>query len=485
MASHFVSPFTPTYLGICALLIVRLVGPALAQETKDDELDKAVAALRHVKPEELHEKSKQAAALELTRNWNVIIDAGKRGAERLKKELRAIDDADEEDDFFKLGACALLWEIGRQDEAETIARVWTSTRLHVQYNYVFFTAFEAAKTQDPKVLPMLKAVLCDGEGSISIREHALHIACPLTHIILWETFGPKGLPALHAVLKTSKDSVALDSAVILLSRAHYIDALPTLRRLAKGGSGAARMSAIASIGEFGHPLDYDFLAGGLESPDADLQAAHLQALVLYEDLRAVPRLARLLEARESAVRGAAIYALGQLLNTEGLEALRNFAEKSKVATTTEKEACRRLVEKTLTQLEMNWDTFAAKNAQERDRLLATLDPVEDRYTLKPGDRRLSRDEFKRAVKYWKQEHRITGGEYEWVEERHVAAVTTPDDLDLLIDLRAAVYYRLSDECLYEVATINNLLSRIGRARYREIVGLCPKVEPRSPGAIRP
>ena len=41
----------------------------------------------------------------------------------------------------------------------------------------------------------------------------------------------------------------------------------------------------------------------------------------------------------------------------------------------------------------------------------------------------------------------------------------------------ALYWRLSDECLYEVRTIHGLIRRLGRSRYRAEVDQTEKVAP--------
>jgi len=61
--------------------------------------------------------------------------------------------------------------------------------------------------------------------------------------------------------------------------------------------------------------------------------------------------------------------------------------------------------------------------------------------------------------------------YAWVEERHLLSVASPQDIPLLLGVRAAVYARLSDECLDEVARLDRVIIRLGRSRYRKVVGL--------------
>src|SRR4030042_1672979 len=71
------------------------------------------------------------------------------GPPRLKEELAKIDAAKEKDDFFKLGAAALLWRLGGPSEAPVVARLWTAGGdLTLSPHYVFYAALDAARTQD-------------------------------------------------------------------------------------------------------------------------------------------------------------------------------------------------------------------------------------------------------------------------------------------------------------------------------------------------
>jgi hypothetical protein len=99
------------------------------------------------------------------------------------------------------------------------------------------------------------------------------------------------------------------------------------------------------------------------------------------------------------------------------------------------------------------------------------------YEPNPGDRKLTHKELLKAAAEVKANHRITGGAYEWVEDRHVLAACTPAEIPLLIDVMAACYFRLSDECLYEVQMLQEIVKRIVRARYRAKVGICDDVRP--------
>jgi hypothetical protein len=62
---------------------------------------------------------------------------------------------------------------------------------------------------------------------------------------------------------------------------------------------------------------------------------------------------------------------------------------------------------------------------------------------------------------------ITGDKYEWVEDRHILDIATPDDINLLIDVQAHCLELLSDEALYEIVRLRTIITRLGRRRYRK------------------
>jgi hypothetical protein len=471
-----------TCLALVVSLLFGLTAKAGEPATAGPDLEKAIAAMRGIDRATIPEAEQDAKSKALDEAWQALIGAGPAGAERLKEELRRLDAAKERDDFFKLGAAAVLWQIGNLSEAETIVRVWASgINLDANYNYVFFTALEAARTQDPRVLPMLTLCLADKTGSVFVPQHAMTFSWPLTAEFLWGAFGPAGLPTLERILRTAKDPVTLESAVRLLARAQYLAALPRIRELAHEGPADVRRAAVRSLGEFGHPQDYEFLVGGLSSADPLDAAAFAYAVYEYEDLRAVPHLVPLLETPDDALRNEAVACLAHLVTPEGLAALRKRSAAPADAPEGVKEtasACQRNVDGALERMGLTWEAYAAKPAEEQAALLADLrGRMDEAFVPRPDDRKLTHDDLVKAAAEWKANHRITGGTYEWVEERHVLAAATPADIDLLVDVKAALYVRLSDECLYETRMLDGLISRLGRSRYRRAAGVTDKVEP--------
>ncbi|MBM4043454.1 MAG: HEAT repeat domain-containing protein [Planctomycetes bacterium] len=327
-------------------------------KAKPPDLAKAIASLRHIDEGKLTEAQKTKKGAEIQAAWAALVGAGQQGALALKREIETVDKAREKDDFFKLGAAALLWQIGKLDEADAIAKVWAATPLDAQYNYVFYTAFEAAQTQDPRVLPMLKACLRDRKGSVFLEQHMLDVKWPLTHAFLWGPFGPKGLPALHEVLANSGDQVERLSALCILGRMHYLPALATIRKLAADKDDGVRRTAIQMLGFFGHPQDYDFLIAGLSAKDPEEVYAHAFALLEYEDLRAVPHLIPLLKSDNQKLRYEAVGALRHLLMPAALEALHGQAAAAKGKK--EKEAISNSVGDILKELGLTWEAYAAK-----------------------------------------------------------------------------------------------------------------------------
>jgi hypothetical protein len=298
-------------------------GALHAQEGSAKKLDEAVAVLRHIDPDKaLSEEESKARFKEIEDAWDTIIAAEKKGIERLKTELAKIEKAKEKDEFFKVSAAGLLWAIGKLDQAAEVAKIWDSLEsLTVNYSYVFYPALQAARTQDKKALPMLKAILRDKDGAVYLDSLKSNIDWPMTHEFVWGAFGPDGLPVLLDILKNSKDPVALQTAMMLLSDFQHLDALEPIRKLAKEGKGEVQLTAVRCLGVFGHPDDFEFLLKGLDSKDTKVLWNYTWALYEYEDARAVPKLIPLLKSKDAKLRKEVAPTLVHLLTAESIEAL--------------------------------------------------------------------------------------------------------------------------------------------------------------------
>ena len=472
--------FSATCVAACvyagAVLATPIVGwCAEAGPAVPSPLDEAVATMRGIRPEEFKGARAKAKGKALNEAWQTLTEAGPTGAARLKKELATLCARNEKDDYFKLAAAALLWQIRKTKEADTVARIWSGgVDLSVNYNYVFYTAYEAARTQDEAVLSMLSALLGDRAGRVFLNQHMMWVPWPLSHEFVWGAFGPKGLPALLRVLRETTDETARASAIHLLAKAHHLPALGAIRRLAAEGADPVRREAVKALGTFGHPEDFAFLVAGLQTDDPDKAWAFAYALYEYEDLRAVPHLVPLLKSGDEALRAEVVACLSHLATPAAVDALHRHAAEAPLEEGRKETG--ETVAGMLRRAGTSWDDYAAVAEDAQARVLAAL--REDRegiYRLKPGDRRLTHADLLKAAAEWQEAGRITGGTYEWVEERHVLDAATAEDIPLLLDVEAKVYRRLSDECLYEIRTLDTLIRRLGRRRYREHVGVCDAV----------
>ncbi len=450
-----------------------------AEPSAAEKLAKAVAAMRKINPAALSDKEKQAKAQELDEAWKTLVEAGPAGAAALKGELKRIEAAKEPDAHFKLGAAAVLWQIGKLAEAQTIAALWSGDESLSgkadYYSYIFSPAFAAAKTQDPRAAPMLTAILRDKQGKfeVSAGDEAMRVEWPLTDVLLWGAFGSKGAPALRRVLADSKDETSRASAIVLLARAQEIEAIEPIRRLAAHGSGADRGEAVKALGVFGCPQDYDFLVTGLKSPDPADAYNFAYAIYEYGDLRAAPRLAALLSTDNERLGEEVVGGLAHFSTPESIEAIRRYGKSGKASEL--RKDCDTALAKVMKSLALTYEAYAAKTPDEKARLLSSLrGRMEETYRLRPGDRKLTHDELLKAAAEWTK-HGFGGGDDDWLWERQVMATATAADIPLLLDVAAACYARLSDESLEEAHALEQIIERLGRMRYRAEPGICEKV----------
>jgi hypothetical protein len=445
----------------------------------DADLEAAIAELRNADFSQLTAEQAQAKGEKLDAALAIIIAADERGAARLKRELQALEESGEEDVVFQVLAGAGLWAAGRLEEVETIVGIWRALppdQWEKYYWVTFMTALEMAQTQDPRAIPALTLLTADdydlGPGPLEY---------PMTHEYLWGAYGPKGLPALHEILRTAKDKTSIESAIRILSRAQYLPSLPDIRAAVANEDAAVRKAAIAALGRFGHPDDYAALAAGLATKEPGELASYVSALSQFGNIRAVPQLAPLLQHQDASVRDAVIVALGNTLITpEGLKALHEYAAQTKDED--EKANCEYYVEDALGEGGMNWATFAAAAPAEQKRIAAAARSAE--YTLMEGERALTREEFLEMVEQWNKNGNTFiidasqgNVEYNDAEIRHILPAATADDIDLLLDARAAFYGRLSDEALYDIRDVETLVRALGRSRYRAAEAPTPAPKP--------
>jgi hypothetical protein len=437
----------------------------------DKNLEDAVAVLRGIDGEKLSEAEQKAKAKAIDDSWTFLISLGPSAAVRLKEEIRKVEAGSVKDDFFKLNAAVVIWNIGKASEAKYIADLWSRTPQAAQYNYVFYTAFEAARSQDPAVVPMLRAVLRDDKGSIYVGAHAMQVAWPLSHEFIWGVYGPAGLPALAEAVEKSEDEVELASAMALLAKAQYLPALPRIRQLAGSTRPHVRRHAIKTLGIYGHPSDYDLLISGLKSTDpADLFYTAF-ALYEFEDERAVPHLIPLLANTDDNLRVEAALALLHLLTPESLAAVKVFV--SKLSHPQMKAFLARSLASREEKLPKD---YTQKSRDEQARI---LDSIRNANLIIPaGEKPITNAQLLDMLTLWKKNGRIYNGGADWPGHAKAIAAAKPENIESLLAAKAAFYRRLSDEALYETKDLDTVVKYVGRSRYRLGTGITKKAESR-------
>ena len=444
-----------------------------APPAKSDDLAKAIAEMRNL-PEKLTGKEDAERGPRIQAAWETLIAAKDAGAAALLAEAAKLDAAKQKDDRFRLGAAAVVWQIGHFDRIADVVTLWGTSDFAVKYNYAFPVAFEAAHDGDERALPLLVALLRDQRGTYYVADHVMDLGWPLTHFFLWGPIGTKGVPALEKVLATAKDATAVSSAIELLTWCWHVANLPQLRAIARDPAHGARATAIRALGRFGHPDDFEFLCAGLADRDPKVAKAHVEALGAFGDLRAVPRVLPLTTHADQDLRLDALGALFMLATVDGLEALAQQLAGLDDATRSHFAGGPPLFH----AIDVSWDDYQKLDRAERGKLVAKAHAkAEEEFLPKEGDRKLTHEEFESICKSWIAASRIRDEEHDWVESRHVLAVATPADVPLLLDLRGRLFRRLSDECLEEVEILDGILRRVVRSQYRTEPGLCEQVKP--------
>jgi len=340
---------------------------------------------------------------------------------------------------------------------------------------VFYTAFQAAMQQDPRALSMLKTVLANDEFQIYVGLHAMRVTWPLTMDFIWGAYGPKGLAELQKIIYSADHDVATRSALRLLSKSQYLPAYERTKVLATTRSGPVKYAAVQALGLFGHPDDFEFLLSGLRSKDPAEVWAHLFALYEFEDLRAVPEIIPFLNSPDQAIRWEALSVLRHLMTPDSLAALRKHA--TSAASQEERERVERVVTLFFERMKLQPRGYDRMSTTEKERLTASYRQLyEDEDQLQKGERPMTRAAFRAAALRWKEKSRLESADGDSVQVREILSVATADDIELLLDVRAKVYRRLSDECLYEIQRIDEAVKFLGRTRYRTIPASTSKAE---------
>lgn len=440
------------------------------QSTDDEKLNQAVQSLRNVeiiKYDANNFKGRMQQEESIKASMKGIIDFGEIGAARLKREIELINKSQEKDDFFKLNAASLLWDIGKENEVDTILSIWKAINLWETKKEVLSVAFKAAKTQNEKVVPMMSPLLISHGYSVEF---------------VWGVYGQKGLPVLLDILNNTNtsnyedtdnkikaqsniDKAKVSSAILFLTTAQYKEALPKIRELAQGSNPEVRKWAVKALGIFGHPKDFEVLVKGLQnSVSEDEQQNYLWALCEFNSKRSVPFIIPFLNSHSKNVRGEALYVLTVNPSVESYDALLGYYN-STDAKDDKKYIDTFVISNFIKKNGLTIDSYLGLPVSKKQDLLEKRQKeILKDYILQNSDQKLTHEQFMELTETWIKENRFTIGK---VPFRILLHSATPADIPRLLDVRSALYQRHSDECLYEVRYIELLINNLTRRQYRE------------------
>ena len=384
-------------------------------------------------------------------NWSTIQSAGDDGTVAIENELTKMTLNNEKDDFFKLNVGSLLWNMKKLDKAEEIGKIWSMTPITAQYNYVFYDAVAAAQTRDPKALPMLLPLLGDIEGATVIRQHALPVSWPLTLEFIWGSYGTAGLPAALKALKTSSDTNTRINAMLLLARAQYFEALPIIRTIATIGTDKEKSEAIRALGIYGHPDDFSLIEQELnKAQNTNLIKSCLWAFGEGDYTQSVSLVATYLNSEEFEIRKEARTTLHIIRTPDSFWALRLHEKNTPYPK--DKELMTVYI-KNLEKQGLAGDKYDRLSKEER------AEKFKKPASSKP---QITHDQWQNIINTATKEKRLPPS---W-DILQMIESATPEDIPLLVDLRASLYGRLSDEGLEEVRKIDYMILVLGKKRYQ-------------------
>lgn len=420
--------------------------------------------------------------------WNAIADSGAPGMAALKT---ALSSAKESESVFIVAGGALLWRMGGLDEAKNIADLWTKYRIPSGFGspVLHATAYAAARTRDPRALPVIFAVLRDTDAVIDVPRAGISLAWPETLDFVWDAYGPDGRETLAKALAESMDRDFQASAAWLLAKDGYVEALPSIRAIAYSEDrGIARETAIRALGILGHPDDFTPLACGLETlggfilgPDEiALAEAYIDALAEYGDMRGARVIKTFLDAAgNEPLRRRAWSLFANLLTPESLAYLRKDADSYQGDAKEEWDAT---LERLFDSIGVTPEEYDAMSPEKQQEALGGFRArIEDAFTPRPDEKPLDKTWLQSRLEKLRAGKRLLAtdsGEADFTMPRRFLAAATPSDIPAILEARAVVAGRLTEDALADMDVLSAMAIRIARASYRQVPGLSDEVKSR-------
>lgn len=464
-----------TYLFFCIL-------PILGQEANNAQIDilveKAIEDLKNNNIDNLYAGGKHPAKEKVKKSEELIIKHKELALLKLKEKVEKEISQATKDYIFLQEAAFLVWKINEMNDLAFIINVWKYIPYEHHSNGVYKVLIEAAEKKDPSLLPLLKFSLENHKGSFFTENNGIHIRWPETSKLIWSLWGYKSLAYLLDILKSPEENPKVkQSAILILTQAQFLPALEIIRTIAEDNSGDTnlRSSAIASLGIFGHPNDFDLIIKTFSESGDDLLFASSYALFEFGDIRAVPFLIKKIDTKNDIARLEMLACLSHLVSNESIETLYNYCHNPK--NKNEEKFCSTYFINFKKETGLDITEYHKLNNDKKEQIIQNLiKNINKRYNPSKLDNQFKESDYIKLKELWKKEQTLLPSGYEWLKLGDLINVMSENELPFLYDILGIQYKNITYESFSEINTIEELIKCIGRKRYRKELGIAKKIE---------
>ncbi|HPR64384.1 MAG TPA: HEAT repeat domain-containing protein [Thermoanaerobaculia bacterium] len=435
-------------------------------------LHENISVLRDQNPDMLYGPGNQELKDKITKARNQILSQREIATESLKSEIETLDRIKVQDPVFIQESAALIWKLKGLSEADYILSLLKKIPAEKQNTPVYSTLMDVAELQSPKGIPLLVQCMDKHSGGFYLNNE-VYIQWPLTVKIVWAQWGPDSWPVLLDLLHKNSDTRIKQSAMLILTQAQYLPALQSIRDLVKSDNAALRQTAITCLGVFGHPDDFGTLVNVLANSEGEDLWASAFALFEYEDLRAIPYLENKMICENQDARFEILAALSHLTTPDSINSLYRYC--ANPASRSENRFCTRWSANFQRDFECNPEDFIVLNSPEQDhRCRLQIQKFNSRFQHSSESQPFTRNDFMTLLKLWKNGSSLLPPEYPNLTIGTLISVSKGDDLSFYYQVLASAYKHFTNESWADIQTLEELIKRISRKRFRAEIGITSK-----------
>jgi hypothetical protein len=317
------------------------------------------------------------------------------------------------------------------------------------------------------VLPILRLALRGKDQAAGLPVHSL----PLNRRQLLDfVYGAYGRPAcedLKLVLEGSRDPAESASCIYLLGLFRWKPALELVREKARSLVGAAGSSdrglLLAGIGMMGDTRDVPLLVQSLgEAKDEEAQVHALFGILEMRRVEALADVVPFLSSASRQVESEAFLCLVTFLarSADAFPRAVRLLKEDRGAKG-RKELADMLAD-VLKKFDSTLDKALLMSDVELEGISRRILELVATFEKVPEGNNLLRVELQEVLADWEKNRRPKSEKHGWVKPAHLLRVAGPEDLDALFKVRASFCERLSDECLYDIAPLDEVIRELHR-----------------------